>query len=450
MPSLPYTTEPDSQSFSLYVDHFRSHLADTEAHLRGDDGTPLGPSYYAPAGYWTNEEKNRFFHALSRYSRYRPDLIAACISTKTVYDVCSYIRLLEAATSDHPPIIGRPSFDPATDVSKEWIIMEETLATTLSRQEPEWEQAAIARTHEAELERQHDLLFEDADELGEEEESQRQAQYDAFKTEKDRLWARDALKSSLAKELRQILNGIIIRAQYESSDAFSEQGEKVHVCNDDDAEEGSAPDEASVTIPAHFAEPDVEMADATSRQTPPPVAGPSTFPSSPPPPTDFSHLSPASKKRIQKRLCARRRRAQKAGVEYNSDIGLLTPGRKPKERKPKRPYPKHFYRKDRKDRKQLMAEEEYPDLPPDDLRRQVDRGADGLYWEGKRLRRVNGKFKIPNDPDFPFDMTHRSGRNKHQKWSDLVAELGIDIKYIESEGLDLFNLPRLDHLMKFV
>lgn len=56
----------------------------------------LPPSQFGLT-FWTPEEKHSFFEALGRLSRYRPDLIAARLETKSEMEVRQYLDLLERA-----------------------------------------------------------------------------------------------------------------------------------------------------------------------------------------------------------------------------------------------------------------------------------------------------------------------------------------------------------------
>jgi len=90
-----------------YYDDFRQHVEDVLDHLAGrtteeeeeSDGTD-GPENPLSHPHWTPEEKDAFFHALTTSSRLRPDLISACIQTKSVFEVCQYIQTLDEALED--------------------------------------------------------------------------------------------------------------------------------------------------------------------------------------------------------------------------------------------------------------------------------------------------------------------------------------------------------------
>lgn len=119
--------EDDDNINARYYEDFRQHVVDLREHLAGkwageveeldgggeqmevdeednvefdsdedpsDEGKPFDPF---TATSWTEVEKDAFFHAVAAHSRLRPDLIAASIKTKNMYDVCLYMRCLDDA-----------------------------------------------------------------------------------------------------------------------------------------------------------------------------------------------------------------------------------------------------------------------------------------------------------------------------------------------------------------
>ena len=121
-----------------YVAQFRVHQKFVQAHLKGtlNDEQPLLPAFFPPSSYWSSHEKDRFFHGLAVYSRFRPDLIAESIKTKTIFDVCLYLDILQTASSSLPSEIHASltnSCEPAMEVSSAWIQNEEKIAAALSQ-----------------------------------------------------------------------------------------------------------------------------------------------------------------------------------------------------------------------------------------------------------------------------------------------------------------------------
>lgn len=69
---------------------------------RGGSGNKLGyePSITLPdVTYWKSDEKGRFYAALARHSRLRPDLIARDVRTKREHEVVQFIYLLETQSA---------------------------------------------------------------------------------------------------------------------------------------------------------------------------------------------------------------------------------------------------------------------------------------------------------------------------------------------------------------
>ena len=124
----------DESSLS-YVTQFRIHQKFVQEHLKGtlNDEQPLLPAFFPPSSYWTSHEKDSFFHGLAVHSRLRPDLIAESIKTKTTFDVCLYLDILQTASSHLPLESFRNSLEPAMEVSSKWIQNEEQIATVLTQ-----------------------------------------------------------------------------------------------------------------------------------------------------------------------------------------------------------------------------------------------------------------------------------------------------------------------------
>ncbi|KAG7098571.1 hypothetical protein E1B28_000504 [Marasmius oreades] len=107
----------------FYLHDFQEHVSAFQRHLLGVGEKELSSSTIPPCGYWTPPEKERFFHSLSIHTRFRPDLIALDIKSKTVADVCFYLAALEQASAKIQPI--RNDLDIAITVSDSWISVEE-------------------------------------------------------------------------------------------------------------------------------------------------------------------------------------------------------------------------------------------------------------------------------------------------------------------------------------
>lgn len=152
-----------------YLPSFVQHLKDTGARLgsRTSEG-PSGTVAEADAlSSWTPAEHDAFFRAVSVHSRWRPDLIVACVPTKTEWEVWMYLEALEegvaalAMQQDGEDVggsgdehreagmhVGRSRdesdsdadsdegvCEPALEVSQAWIDAEERMAAWIVQQE---------------------------------------------------------------------------------------------------------------------------------------------------------------------------------------------------------------------------------------------------------------------------------------------------------------------------
>lgn len=120
-----------------YVDDFRKHQLSVQAHLKGrqENDPTLPPSFFLPASHWTSSEKDLFFHGLTLYSRFRPDLIAEHIKTKSIFDVCVYLHVFRVSTisrGHEPDAFTRETIEPAMEMSERWVEYEEQMAAALT------------------------------------------------------------------------------------------------------------------------------------------------------------------------------------------------------------------------------------------------------------------------------------------------------------------------------
>ncbi|KAG6880316.1 hypothetical protein C0992_011065 [Termitomyces sp. T32_za158] len=145
-------SQPQGASDFSYVSQFRAHLAEARAHLVGVVADDLPPSFIPPTGYWTPSEKNAFFHALSIYSRFRPDLVAASIGSKSIVDVCAYIDILDEAIARGGHLLeSRSALPSAMEVSNAWVAREEDLAEDIIPLETSWERDKLLLQREEEI-----------------------------------------------------------------------------------------------------------------------------------------------------------------------------------------------------------------------------------------------------------------------------------------------------------
>src|SRR5262249_51564366 len=127
-------TEEANPNIAPYSAIFSEHLHDIQAHLqKATPHTTHAGLQIIGSVLWSSKEIDTFFRALTIHSRFRPDLISACIKTKNVLDVVEYLELLEEGAEhvgengDKAPI--------AYEMSRSWISWEETQAELLRTRE---------------------------------------------------------------------------------------------------------------------------------------------------------------------------------------------------------------------------------------------------------------------------------------------------------------------------
>lgn len=140
---LDFQMEENISDFSpelpLYLSLFHQHLNQLSEHLSYAARADSHSITVINGVEWKSSEKDAFFHALSVYSRLRPDLIAASIETKNEVEVLEYISLLEEAIQENvQEDICRKNLPLAHEVSDTWIVWEEENAERLRINEEIW------------------------------------------------------------------------------------------------------------------------------------------------------------------------------------------------------------------------------------------------------------------------------------------------------------------------
>ncbi|KAK2463268.1 hypothetical protein APHAL10511_004923 [Amanita phalloides] len=332
----------NGQLLLSYISQFRLHLAHVQAHLAGETDHVLPPSFIPPAGYWTSSEKDSFFRALARYSRIRPDLIAAHIKTKSVVDVCAYIDQLHAASKANPIPWTRKDIDIAFEVSDSWVEFEERNASSLVTAEPLWDDEQCRTSRQAEEDKKRRDLTPDT--------------FDNWRMDVEDQWNRqDSLKCLDTLQLN-ILESILRTGDPSTTpanDAWDNGMVDYQISNESPLDLYSAvtnpnTDPSPLSIPSspsnlpatntlpslpNSRSDDVQPAPQTPARTADQTPSLSTsprdrlIPNSPTPRTVPKELSPASRRRLQKRLYMRRKRAERSGGEVNYAAARLPPGR---------------------------------------------------------------------------------------------------------------------------
>jgi hypothetical protein len=284
---------------AAYLASYRAHVTDTRAHIYGLDG-PLEESECC--FNWSSTEQNIFFHGLRVHSRLRPDLIAEEIGTKNVVDVCAYIDALHIAAGKAGDALSRRELDITMCVTDEWVGQEEAWA------------AALASGESLQVAQLGSKVKSTISQLGVEARSNVPLDLDEAKTQSP-VYALD--KDNVLRNL--------------GGDELKALDRIIHV------EEAGAQQIAGAATD-HFP---VYQRSVNIYQSPPSVkhsinagsfsstAGQSSRfrPSETYPEIPWT-LSPQSRKRIQKRLHMRRKRAQERGEEPSMDLARHPPGKK--------------------------------------------------------------------------------------------------------------------------
>lgn len=388
-------------SINDYTAQFRRNLAEVQAHLAGNVGNSLYPSYIPPTGYWTSLEKNAFFHGLCIHSRFRPDLIAACVHTKSVVDVCTYIDALDKGLSKNSNLhYARATMEGAVEVSDAWVEWEEKHSVDLVSMECDWEEE----------------MLDNREEIVEGSNSKK----------------REKMMRRLDVDHLRHLEAIIRDGEWNSGGDPADHGDHPNTQADEII------DPALLEIPAPA--PEIPPRNSSSplvtqdHNSHTKISQPDTAGLVEEPTVNLSELSPSSRRRLQKRLYMRKKRAQKAGSDFTSVVTKLRPGRKLKEDKPPRS-------------KRSKSKGKSPEDDPDEDPMNVD---DDLM-DPPSAAVEDSEEDEDDDAKEPTKRHHsKSGLTKPYKIKKEFETLGIDAGFLSQSDLDLFHLSTLSRLMTFV
>lgn len=390
-PELDVADDSEYSVGPTYLAHFSEHLLQARSHLAGKDGSaPLPPSFFPPQAYWTSQEKDLFFHGLMIHSRLRPDLIADEVKTKTVVDVCVYLALLERGARD-AAVVSRKDLSIAMEVSDRWVAFEEQKACALIREEPKLETKELEKEREDEIRvRRNGLRAKRgqgktaSNERDREAEKQRRHAFNSWLKEREEEWKvenmlraldlptlramdrllREGDEARLAEEPKaeeeqrasSIPLGELNSGQHRASGASSPINDEMIDPVLRAQSESAPPAAASITetIPSDRLPINPENSSQAAHMlphahfhpsTPPfptkqllpevlPLVAPSTSTIQDKSLVDSNdtiidgQLSPAARRRLQKRLHMRRKRAEARGVIVDETAAKLKPGRK--------------------------------------------------------------------------------------------------------------------------
>ena len=332
-----------------YLSHLLDNINATQDHLTGNDNTPLSPSFLSPGAIWTPQEKNAFFHALSVHSRFRPDLISHEIKTKSVSDVCNYLYVLQLAASQQEDTVldsqWRQNLQIAMEVSSEWVVMEEETALDIIGREKDWQREFVTEKRRAKLKLLKSTL---KTELHGIEPSRRKAKLQQEIANTDLRDRQEDFCGSLGSlELAAI--GPILREAIHSPGQgvgletaqmfpFSATGGGSNILDANAATTLTSSISATFSVASMQSSPNPARPQLNSKGKSSPQSSSERSHSCSPQQDSkavLAGLSPASRRRYQKRLYMRRKRASVSGVTaIDESLERLKPGRKGVKRSP--------------------------------------------------------------------------------------------------------------------
>ncbi|THH15956.1 hypothetical protein EW146_g4611 [Bondarzewia mesenterica] len=478
----PLTSSPNLSYMARYQAHLTDTLTRITG---APDGTPaLEPSLLLPNSFWSADEKSRFFHALARHSQLRPDLIAEDVG-KSAKDVCVYLEALRAAADKYEDgpnaekvrgkeagYIGRHKIPIAVEVSSDLIAYEDAQASLLASIEPDLVRAASERMENEEARAYKNSLRLrrgqggglDAERVREGQRKRREV-YEGWRAEQEISWKRERLLSELDALGLRVLDGILRDVEDYVGDedklvpkvGQDEQPEQVtHPEPERALDPASASQPASVPIddlmidpvlraqsqpsfaskpqtllgpsplPSYSSAPSGPMFPPSLSEPPHPASFPPPKPSmhtATPPPPDImpANLSPASRRRFQKRLYMRRKRAEATGKEVSLASGRLKPGRKTRGKAAEVPNP-------------AVQEEVGRTEGGEERNRDEEESEEEEMGEtGKKRKEKKGK---------------KRGKTKPQKLKHALEGVGVNAEYLQQEGMSLFHLSALGKLAR--
>ncbi|KAH8827983.1 hypothetical protein DL96DRAFT_1131250 [Flagelloscypha sp. PMI_526] len=327
----------------LYTRQYEHHLRETQAHISGQISEPHTSqvTFLPPGSFWTPTEKALFFHALSVHSRLRPDLVASCIPTKNVVEVCALIDLFDQEVAvQAEATIERDALPISYDISDAFLALEVEQATILTGRE---------------------------------------------------------IPCNVSEEPGPVKNVL-------------QRLEQAHL---------SVLDSMLKNYGMEKQGPEDKEPNAGALSTSPPRSAS--------PALDPDVLSPASKRRYQKRIYMRQRRAEASGTAVNTSIAKLRVGRARKERLPRKPRPTKY------NICQKSAELIYDSDEIMDDGDQSDRSIEALFQPSQQREKLLTSVAHKN----------LGGKTKYQKARDLIGAAGLEVQDIQDYGLDLFYLSRI-------
>ncbi|KAF8274632.1 hypothetical protein EI94DRAFT_1793925 [Lactarius quietus] len=404
-------SSPPSSNLTTHTD---AHIAATRHYFSGAPDPPeppYAPSYHPPTGYWTSTEKALFFHALSTYSRFRPDIIASSIGTKSLLDVIVYLNLLQDGAQELTAVrgaIARDQLPAAHEVSATLVDLEDTHATRLAATEPvRTDESCAAARKEAERAMRNSLRVRKGEgakgaERDREGQQARREEFVRWREEQVGTWAREDMLGRLDGVALQALDRML---------RVDEERRVVEADGRGPPVAGPSTDAPASDIP--LAVPGDESED---------------------PDTTLASLSPASRRRAYKRLYMRRKRAEARGDVAQLDPTRLKPGRKataPSRYEQRRPPADDSTDEDEDEQKRNL----HGATRPYKVQRKLDElgiGAEYMRENGLGIFRLGALWRLMRlyprlDPSYPQGVTEFISASTVQALHRLVVRFTRDI-----------------------
>ncbi|KAG0700064.1 hypothetical protein DFH29DRAFT_933903 [Suillus ampliporus] len=403
-----------------YLPSFRAHLRDTRAHLTGsipfhDDTRLVPPIESTPAPHthqdnalsppeqiegdpepprreskptiwssslssWSQSEVDAFFHAVSIYSRWRPDLIADAVKTKGEVEVVEFIITLDSCAR------SRATETDQDILSDEWVAAEEAMAAAL-------------------------VVEEDHGELEELEASRRKR-------------VRDARADMIPRGKRRRVTAGVGEDELMADEDFEGESVSVEVVAGEarfekwHAREIAAWEQDDLL--KKLEDMHLQKEKSLSREGSADVISQESDTG-----MDLKALSPTSRRRLTKRLYMRRKRAQLRGEDVApTSLARIKPGRK------------------RKEKAATVAEEIGKEMLPsgeNDRGRRVAATPDPTEPDPE----VNDDDLRDAGEEATKKCINMAGKTRYQKIRSEFKNAGINASYLSKHGMDLFHLGRL-------
>ncbi|KAF8315749.1 uncharacterized protein EI90DRAFT_3087835 [Cantharellus anzutake] len=139
-----------AENAGLYLEMLKSHSDHIFRHYNGspsEDSLPFEETFVPPNTYWTSDEKYKLYHHLQRFSRFRLDLVAEAMGTKTVVEVSTYLGLVARVVHERYSRHAAPRrdrFPAAIEMKNAWVEFEEGMSQYVLEAEDETIRSELA------------------------------------------------------------------------------------------------------------------------------------------------------------------------------------------------------------------------------------------------------------------------------------------------------------------